>query len=385
MALTNTHSGRYTVVVEEDIDPADIEQVLWAMVTRKRPRAQGKISGILSLAKSSGKERSTMKRHTFVRSWFVHALLFVLMVVAYGVRAQEFPTKAVRIVVPFVQGGLHDQLARDLGKLWNQSVLVDNRPGAGGIPAAQNVFQSPADGYSIFQTGNMAFLIDRFVRTVKLPYDLERDFAPVIVLASTYDLLAASPNLPVKNLQELIALARSKPGALNFGSFGVGSSSHINGEGLAVAAGYKGTHVPYKGGGPLLQALMTNEISFAIVPLSASLPLVRAGKLKAVAYGGPQRTPLLPDVPTISESGVKGYTVGSWFAWLVPAATPKAVVARIANDTGRVIVTPAFRDKYLTPFGLEPVNAHGSKMWEMLEADKKAFVPRVKPLNLKID
>lgn len=328
-----------------------------------------------------------------IRSSFRGAMLAQVLllgsVLLCPAQAEEFPSKPVRIVVPFVPGGLQDALARavaqDLGKIWNQAVIVDNRPSAGGIAAAQNVVQSAPDGYSILQTDDMAFLTDEFMRKTKLPYDLQKDFAPVIVLASTYNVLAAGTKLPANNLRELVALARSKPAALNYGSFGIGSVSHIDAEGLAAAAGFKATHVPYKGGAPLMQALVANEVSFGIVPLSLSVPAVQQKRIKALAYGGPERTPLLPDVPTISESGFKNFYSGAWFGWLVPVATPKAVIEKIANDAGRVVTNGSFQEKYLTPAGLSPVNAHGTKMWEMLAAEKKSFVPRVKPLNLTVD
>ena len=319
----------------------------------------------------------------------LRALLGTALACAAVAQAQDFPSKPVRIVVAFVPGGVQDALARavaqDLGKIWNQSVIVDNRPSAGGIAAAQNVVNSAPDGNSILQAENMAFLTNEFLRKTKLSYDLQNDFAPVIVLASSYNLLAGSPNLPAKNLQELIALGRAKPGALNYGSFGIGSVAHINAEGLAAAAGFKATHVPYKGGAPQIQAIMANEVSFGLVPLFLGVPLVQQGRIKAIAYLGPERTSLLPEVPTISESGIKGFLTGTWFGWLAPAGTPKAVIDKIANDAGRVISAPAFRDKYLTPAGLSPVNAHGTKMWELLEADKKAFGPRMKALNYTVD
>jgi tripartite-type tricarboxylate transporter receptor subunit TctC len=303
--------------------------------------------------------------------------------------AQVFPSRTVRVVVQVPPGGLQDQLARaiaqDLGKLWNQPVIVENRPGAGGIPAAEFVARSPGDGYTVLQTDNISFLTNEFLRTAKLPYDLEKDFLPVSVLVSAKNIVVGSPGLAASSMQGVVALAKAKPGALNYGSFGIGSIVHIDTEALAKDAGVAFNHVPYKGGAPLVQAVLANEVDFAMMGMTAAIPLIRQGRIKAIAYGGLQRSALFPDLPTLSESGFKGFDSGAWFCWLVPAGTPKAVVDRIAVDAGRVISAAEFREKYIAGAGHELVNAHGAKLWEMLAADRVVFAARVKPLNLKLD
>src|SRR4051812_37808201 len=271
--------------------------------------------------------------------------------------AQTYPAKPVRVVVQVPPGGLQDSLSRafaqDLGKLWNQPVVVDNRPGAGGIPAAEQVARSAPDGYTILQTDNISFLTNEFLRTAKLPYDLQKDFAPVSVLVSAKNIVVGSPNLAVSTLPQLVALARQKPGALNYGSFGIGSIVHIDVEALANDAGVKFNHVPYKGGAPLVQAVLANEIDFAMMGMTAAIPLIRQGRIKALAYGGLNRSPLFPDLPTLSESGFKGFDSGAWFCWLVPAQTPRAVVERIGADAGRVMNVPEFKERNITSVGHE--------------------------------
>lgn len=315
--------------------------------------------------------------------------LAVASLMAYEALAQAFPVKPVRVVLRVAPGGLQDSLARaiavDLTKFLGQPVIIENRPSAGGIAAAEFVARSAADGYTIMQSDNIGFLVNEFVRTERLPYELEKDFAPVIVLASAKNMAVGAPKLPASTMQQLVALAKQKPEAINYGSSGVGSSFHIDAEGLSAEAGIRMNHVPYKGGAPLLQALLANEIDFSLVGMTAAIPLIRQGRIKALAYGGLQRSALFPDVPTLSESGFKGFDSSAWFWWLVPAATPRSVIDRIASDTGRVLTAPEFRERHITSVGHELVNAPGAKAWEMFADGRKAFAARVKPLNLKVD
>ena len=301
---------------------------------------------------------------------------------------QSYPGKPVRIVVAVAPGGLQDQLARglaqDLSRAWGHSAIVENRPGAGGVAAAESVKNAAADGHSILQMDNNAYLTNHFLRT-KLSYDLERDFIPAVVLVFAKNIVVTSTAVSAKGIQDIFAIARQKPGALNYGSFGVGAINHIDTEALATLAGVKFTHVPYKGGAPLLQALMTNEVQFALAGMTAAIPLIRQGRIRAIAYGGLTRSPVFPEVPTLAESGLAGFESAAWFGWAVPAGTARDVVDKIHADTAKVMLAPEFRDKFVLGAGHEPGGLHGSKVAEMLAAEKIAFGARIKPLDLKLE
>src|SRR6185503_747853 len=232
----------------------------------------------------------------------MRVIVAILFALASGASyPQAFPSRPVRVVVSVPAGGLQDGLARafaqELAKLWNQGVIVENRPGAGAIAASEFVARAPADGYTILQSDSNSFLTNEFLRTTKLPYDLQKDFAPVSVLVASKSIVVGSPRLAANNIQELVALAKANPGKLNYGSFGVGSIVHIDTEALAKEAGVSVTHVPYKGGAPLVQAVLTNEVDFAIMGTTAAIPLIRSGKIKGLAYAGLTRSSLFPDLP----------------------------------------------------------------------------------------
>jgi tripartite-type tricarboxylate transporter receptor subunit TctC len=324
----------------------------------------------------------------FMLAFLSSVLLPAGEVMAQGVSASAYPARPVRLIVAVPPGGLQDTLARamalELGRSWNQSVVVENRVGANGIIAADLAAKAPADGYTVLQVDSVSHMTNPLLRS-KLPYDPVRDFTPVIALVHVGNILVAHNELPAKNLQELIELARAKPGQLNYGSFGLGSSPHIDTEALSRAAGIQVTHIPYKGGPAVLQGLMGGEVAFSLTGLTPALPLIRQGRVRALAYGGLQRSTVLPDVPTLSESGLKGFDSSAWFGWIAPAGTPRAIVERIAADAGQVITQPEFRDKYIASLGQEVLNLQTGRFGELLASERDKFAARLKPLNLKLE
>ena len=300
---------------------------------------------------------------------------------------QGYPAKPVHIVLPVSGGGIQDTLTRamapEMARRFGQPVIVENRAGANGIIASEYVARSAPDGYTILMTSYIQVSNDLVPGITKLSFDPVKDLTPVIALVSTGNIMVTAPQFPANNLQELIALARQKPGRLNYGSWGIGSSPHIDTEMISRLAGAKMTHVPYKGGGPLLQAVLAKEIDFTIMALQTALPSIRQGRLKALAFGGRQRSTVLPEVPTMSESGFKDFESGGWFGWFVPAGTPNAVVARIAADASAVISDPAFRDKYILPRGMEVLNISSAAFAERFKTDRKAYAAKLKGLGSK--
>ena len=302
--------------------------------------------------------------------------------------AQDYPQRTVRVVVEVPPGGLQDTIARataqELSTLWGRPVVVENRPSAGGVVAAEGVARSASDGHTLLQTGGSTLYANEVFRK-DLPYDSVKDFAPVTILIGSNNILAGSPKLPANTLQELIALARAKPGALNYGSLGIGHATHVDVEWLLREAGIKVEHVPYKGGAQALQSLASGEIAFSITGITAAIPMVRQGRIKGIAYAGLKRSELFPDMPTVAEAGFPGFESGSWFGWFAPAATPKAVIERIAADVKKVISVPAFKEKFITAGGHELMATPPAEFGPIMDRQRKAFAAKIKPLNLKLE
>jgi tripartite-type tricarboxylate transporter receptor subunit TctC len=315
-------------------------------------------------------------------------LALALSATAAAQSPQPYPNKPIRLIVPVPAGGLQDSLARalahELGRTWGQSIVVDNRPGATGIIAADAVAKSPADGYVLFMTDNVTLMTNQFLRA-KLPYDPVRDFAPVIGLVRAGNVLVTRPDSPIKSVADLIAAARAKPGTLNYGSFGPGSAAHIDTEALSAAAGIQLNHVPYKGGPAILTGVLAGELAFSLTGLPPALPLIRQGKITALAYGSLRRSPALPEVPTLAESGLPGFEAVAWFGWLAPGATPRSIIDKIAADVSKVLNTPEFVEKYVTGVGLEVLDSPPVQTAARLDADRETYRARLKSLNVKLD
>lgn len=264
--------------------------------------------------------------------------------------AQTYPTKPIRIVVPFSAGGAVDLLARIMGQKLSeslgQSVIIENRPGAGGNTAADMVAKSPPDGYTILQVTNGLAISPALYR--KLPFDPVKDLAPVTQLVASQLLLVATPSLPAKTAGDLIALAKAKPGSLNYGMTGVGNPLHLTMEMLMHAGGVKFQAIPYRGDAPLNTALIAGEVQLAVVPFATAVPNIKAGRLRALGIAGAKRSPSLPDVPTIAESGVAGFESSSWQGWFVPAGTPPEVIALIQREAAKALKMPDVRARMET-------------------------------------
>jgi tripartite-type tricarboxylate transporter receptor subunit TctC len=272
----------------------------------------------------------------------------LLATLASGAWAQAYPTKPIRLVVPFPPGGATDILARAVAQKltdkWGQPVVVDNRPGAGGNIGSELVAKAAPDGYTL-EMGTVGTHAINASLYAKMPYDHVKDFAPVILVAGVPNVLEVNPSLPVNTVQELIAYAKANPGKLNFASSGNGTSIHLAGELFKVMAGVQMTHIPYKGSGPALQDLIGGQVQLMFDNLPPSLPQIKAGKLRALAVTSSTRSPALPDTPTIAESGLPGYEASSWFGVLAPAGTPPAIIAKLNAEIAAWLATPEAKEK----------------------------------------
>jgi len=280
-----------------------------------------------------------------IRSFLLAAMggLFALTV-----QAQSYPSKPVRVVVPYPPGGPTDIVARVLfqqvAESTGQQFLIDNRAGAGGNIGAEAVAKAPADGYTLL-IGTTAHAINMSLFK-SLNYDVQKDLAPVSLLTQGPLVLVTHPQFPANSIKELIDMAKAKPGSLNFASSGNGQSTHLSAELFNSMAGIKMVHVPYKGSAPALGDVMSGQVGIMFDTTLSAMPFVKAGKLKALGVTSPQRTPAAPDVPTIAESGLPGYEVFAWNGVLVPAGTPKAIVAQLNEEIRKAMQLPQVREKF---------------------------------------
>ena len=261
--------------------------------------------------------------------------------------AQQYPSKSVRLVVPFAAGGSTDIVARTLAprltEMWGQTVIVDNRPGGSTVIGTEIVAKSPPDGHTLFVTPAPFTIVPSLLK--KLPYDPQKDFEPVTLINTTPLVVVAHPGVPAKNMKELAALAKAKPGALNFGSSGSGGSNHLAGELFNSMAGVKMVHIPYKGNAPALVDLLGGHVDVVFNGLTSAIPLIRGGKLRALGMTSLARAGAMPDVPTLDEQGLKGFLAVAWNGITAPARTPKEVINKINADVSRVVKTPEMIDR----------------------------------------
>ncbi|MFZ4756921.1 MAG: Bug family tripartite tricarboxylate transporter substrate binding protein [Burkholderiaceae bacterium] len=265
------------------------------------------------------------------------------------VRADDWPRKTIRLVVPFAPGGSSEIVARsvaaELTKQLGQSVYVENKPGGAGTVAMADVAKADKDGHTLI-LGHVGTLAVNPVMLPKQPFDVDRDFTPVTLLARVPNLFVVHPDVPAKNLKEFIAVAKSRPGQLNYGSAGNGSAGHLSMEYLKLVSGTFITHIPYRGTGPQMVDLLAGRTECGATGAPASLPHVRSGKLRAIAVGSAQRVPVLPDVATVAEQGYPGFETSQWYGLQVPAGTPEAIVKRLADECAKALRSSAVTERF---------------------------------------
>jgi len=320
-----------------------------------------------------------------MRTWRWVGLLAAGALCSTLVFAQAWPNKPVRVVVPFTAGSATDILARTvgqkLGEMWGQQVVVDNRAGAGGTIGAGMVAKAPADGYTLM-VHSAAQAVNPFIYP-SLPYDTLKDFVQVAPLAGQPNVLVTAPATGYKTVSELVADAKKKPGALNFGSAGIGSGTHINGEKFKLAAAIDVAHVPYKGTPEALTDTMAGRIAYFFSPISAALPLVRDGRLVAVGVSSAKRASTLPNVPTIAESGLPGFDYNLWVAVFAPAGTPADIVEKINRDINQVLREPEIKER-MSALGAEAMSMTPAEFDRFMRSEMDDAARVVKAAGIKV-
>jgi len=310
----------------------------------------------------------------------------LVTMISFSVCAQSYPTRPVKFEAGFPAGSTVDIVARiiaqKLSDAWQQPVLVENRTGAGGNIAAEVVSKSPADGYTLL-LGNNSLVIST-MSYHKLPYRAQTDLVPLIFVASAPQLLVVAPTLPVSSVQQLIALARSKPGQLNFASSGVGTPPHLAGELFKNVARIRLVHVPYKGSTQALTDVAAGEIAMYFSGLPPTLPLLKAHRVKALGVTGKQRSRAVPDVPTLAESGLSGYEVGFWYGVFAPAKTSRDLIARLNREIDRALELPDVRDRFAT-LGLDPVGGSAPDFAHFFDSEIEKWSKLVRANGIVLD
>lgn len=278
---------------------------------------------------------------------FLKLVVLALCAFNTGALADTWPSKPITIVVPFPAGGTTDLITRPvaqkLSEALKQPVIVDNRGGAGGTLGAGNVARAAPDGYTL-----LVGAVHHTIATTlykKLPYDFEKDLVPITVMAWVPNILIVHPSVPAKNVQELIALAKAKPGSVTYGSAGSGTSHHMAAELFKSMAKVDLQHIPYKGGGPMMNDLIGGQVNLAFETAASATPQIKAGKVKPLAITTAKRSPALPEVPTIAESGLAGYEVLTWYGLLAPAGTPKEIISRLHTEVSKILQTPDIKER----------------------------------------
>jgi len=300
--------------------------------------------------------------------------------------AQGFPSKAVRIIVAFPPGGGVDIVARAMGprltEIWGQPIIVDNRPGASGVIGTEAAVRSAPDGHTLF-FGTLGNLTANQYLYPKMPVDPLRDLTPVTQVVAVHFVMVSHPSLPAKNVKELIALAKARPGQINYSSSGPGGAPHLGTELLKSMTQVSLTHIPYKGSGPSFVDLLAGQVSLTCDSLLQSLPYIKAGRLRALAVLGGKRSPLLPEIPTVGET-VRGYELTNWFGMTVPAGTPRDLVNRLYGDLSKVLQQADFRERIVN-MGADVIGSTPEQFGAFMQSESAKWGKVIKEANIKAE
>jgi tripartite-type tricarboxylate transporter receptor subunit TctC len=303
----------------------------------------------------------------------------LLLLSPISVAAQDFPSKPIRLIVPFPAGGPNDIIARVVGQrmseIVRQPVLIDNRGGQGGVLGTDAVAKAAPDGYTIGITSASSLVISPAME--KVPYDAQKDLAAITVVVTVPEMLVVASNVPVKNMDELVALARAQPGKLNFASAGVGGLPHLAGELLKLTAKIDIVHVPYRGAAPAINDLLGQQVQMAFLDLPAILPHVKAGTLRPIALGAPQRAPTAPDVPTTAEVGMPDLLIENWYGMIAPAKTPEKIVAALNRVANEAMADPGVKRK-LADQGLAVAGDAPAHFRTFIDAESRKWADVIK-------
>ena len=320
------------------------------------------------------------------RILFLIGACFGLSTFAATAQAQNWPTKPVTLIVPFAPGGTTDIVSRiiaqQLSAKLGQTFVVENVGGAGGTLGATNAARAVPDGYTVFMATVAHTMAPGIYKT--LAYDFEKDFDPITIVATVPNILVVNPQLPVKNVAELIAYLKANPGKVSYGSAGVGSTEHMSAELFKALSGTDIVHVPYRGGAPMLADLIAGNIQMAIETSGAATPLVKAGSIRALAVSPAKRSALFPDLPTLAESGLKGYDVSTWYGFLVPKGTPEPIRTKLYNATVEILKSPDIIKK-LADFGAEPGGMPPAEFAAFIREETDKWVDLAKKANISAE
>jgi len=308
------------------------------------------------------------------------------LLIGQAALAQEYPTKPIRMIVPWAAGGSTDSIGRivaqKMGETLGQQVVIDNRPGATGTIGHAMVAKSPPDGYTLLMGSNSTFAIAPHLYR-NLPYDNDKGFAPISLVAVSPQALTLHPSVPARNVTELIALLKKRPGELVFSTAGAGATSHMAAELLMMMTGTSMTHVPYKGGAPSAQAVIGGESMMTFMDVITALPFAKAGKLRAIGVGTPKRSAMMPELPTLDEQGLKGYDSATSFAMFAPAGTPRNVVARLHREVTGALADATVKERLIAQ-GIETVGSTPEAFAAYNKAESEKWARVVRERNIKV-